>query len=119
MVVEKPLVWIGNAKKEYLALPRTVQQEFGFALSEAQLGRKVVYAKSMKGFGDAAVVELVRNTKGEAWRTIYTVRFEGVIYVLAALHKKSTSGIGLPEIDRRRILQRLQQAKALHDSGGF
>jgi phage-related protein len=116
---EKPLVWIGLARREYLALPRSVQQEFGFALSEAQLGRKVTYAKPLRGFGDAAVIELVRNTKGEAWRAIYTVRFEGVIYVLAALHKKSISGVGLPEVDRRRILQRLQQAKALHDSGGF
>jgi phage-related protein len=34
----RPLHWIGSAKKDLLAMPDAVQQGFGFALYNAQIG---------------------------------------------------------------------------------
>jgi len=34
----KPLLWVGSAKKELLALPDDVQDVFGYALHIAQMG---------------------------------------------------------------------------------
>lgn len=45
----KPLVWIGGSKKDLLAMPEDVQDFFGFALHEAQAGKKSDHAKPLKG----------------------------------------------------------------------
>lgn len=37
---EKPLFWIGSARKDLLAMPKAVQREFGFALHLAQIGTR-------------------------------------------------------------------------------
>ena len=44
---EKELKWIGSSKRDLLAMPDEVVQVFGFALGEAQLGRKHPDAKPM------------------------------------------------------------------------
>jgi phage-related protein len=36
--IPRPLRWIGSAKKDLLAVPDQVQQAFGFALFQAQIG---------------------------------------------------------------------------------
>jgi phage-related protein len=54
----KPLDWIGSSHKDLLALPRSAQKLFGFALSMAQEGRKHDAAKVLKGFGGAGVLEV-------------------------------------------------------------
>jgi len=36
----KPLAWVGSAKKDLLALPDGVIDDFGYALHLAQTGRK-------------------------------------------------------------------------------
>ena len=59
--VLKPLRWIGSTKKDLLAMPQEVQQVFGFALFQAQIGQMHPAAKPLKGFGSAAVVEIVED----------------------------------------------------------
>jgi len=64
-------------------------------------------AKPMKGFGGASVVEIVAPFFGNTWRTVYTVRFHGVVYVLHAFQKKSKSGVATPKSEIRLIERRL------------
>jgi phage-related protein len=52
----KPLLWVGSAKKDLLAMPGDVQDTFGYALYLAQTGSKHVQAKPLKGFGSAGVL---------------------------------------------------------------
>jgi phage-related protein len=48
---------------------------------------------------------------GNTYRTVYTVRFAGVVYVLHAFQKKSKSGIATPHHEITLIKQRLQRAR--------
>ena len=47
----KPLLWVGSARKDLLAMPGEVQDTFGYALHLAQTGGKHAQAKPLKGFG--------------------------------------------------------------------
>ena len=80
---EKPVHWIGSSKSDLLALPQDVVSDLGYALGLAQLGGKHPRAKPWKGEG-AGVFEIVESFEGNAYRGIYTVRFEAVVYVLAS-----------------------------------
>jgi phage-related protein len=50
----RPLYWIVSSKKGLLAMPKLVQQTFGFAVYQAQIGLPHSNAKPLKGFGSAA-----------------------------------------------------------------
>jgi phage-related protein len=106
----KPVRWIGSSRQDLRKFPDDVKRRIGFALLEAQTGRKAAYAKPMKGFGDAGVLEVVDSFDGDAFRAIYTVRFAEVVYVLHAFQKKSKSGIATPQAEIERVKQRLQRA---------
>jgi len=104
-------LWIGSSKSNLRSLPEVVQDEFGFALYEAQKGGKSDKAKPFKGFGNASVMEIVEKSLGEAYRAVYTVKFEKVIAVLHVFHKKSKSGIETPKTDVDLIKSRFKQAE--------
>ena len=61
----KPLHWLGNTKKELSGFPLEVRKRIGAALWQAQIGNKAPYAKPLKGFGDAGVLEIVDDFDGE------------------------------------------------------
>jgi phage-related protein len=109
----KPIRWVG-AKEEIRALPRPAQREIGFALLQAQLGVKHPCAKPLQGFGGASVLEIVEDHDKETYRAVYTVRFDPVVYVLHAFHKKSKSGIATPKATIALIKERLEAAKEFH-----
>jgi len=109
----RPLHWIGSAKKDLLAMPDEVQQVFGFALYQAQIGLLHPDAKPLKGFGSAGVLEIVEDWRGDAYRAVYTVRFADAVYVLHCFQKKSKRGIGTPKKEMDLIRERLRQAEAL------
>jgi len=48
---------------------------------------------------------------GDTWRAVYTVRFQGVIYVLHIFQKKSKSGAATPKKELDLIRQRLAIAE--------
>jgi phage-related protein len=75
----KPLFWIGSSRKDVKAFPPAVRQAVGFALFQAQLGRKHLDAKVLKGFGGAGVLEVVSDHDGATFRTVDTVRFAGSV----------------------------------------
>ena len=107
----KPLIWVGGCKKDLLAMPDEVQDLFGFALHEAQSGKKHEKAKPLKGFGSAGVLEVVEDWRGDTYRAVYTVKFEANIYVLHCFQKKSTHGVATPKLELDKIHSRLKAAE--------
>lgn len=107
---EKPLDWVGSAKKDFLAFPEAVKDEMGNALGLAQFGGKHPAAKPWKGQG-TGVFEVVENHDGGTYRAVYTVRFKEVVYVLHAFQKKSPKGIGTARADIDLIERRLKVAQ--------
>ena len=107
----KPLVWIGRSKKALEKLPRPVQKRFGFALRLAQQGLRHSDAKSLRGFGGAAVIEVVDDFDRNTYRAVYTVRFEGVVYALHVFQKKSKEGTKTPRAEMELIRKRLKDAE--------
>jgi phage-related protein len=114
----RPLIWVGGSKKDLLEMPEEVQDIFGFALHQAQIGKKHDQAKPMKGFGSAGVLEIVEDWRGDTYRAIYTVKFGTRLYVLHCFQKKSTKGISTPKPDLEKIQTRLKVAEA-HSKGMF
>jgi phage-related protein len=107
----KPVRWIGRSQEDLRAFPEDVRRRVGGALWEAQLGLKAAYAKPLKGFGGAGVLEIVDDFDGATYRAVYTVRFAGVVYVLHAFQKKSKRGIATPKAEMDLIEQRLRRAR--------
>lgn len=107
---EKPLHWVGSSKKDLLAFPGDVVDDFGYALSVVQHGGTPPSSKAWKGEG-AGVFELVEEHRGDAFRAVYTVRFEKAIYVLHCFQKKSPSGVRTGRQDIELIHERLKTAQ--------
>lgn len=114
---QKPLHWVGSAKKDYQIFPAEVQSEMGYALGLAQLGAKHPKAKPWKGEGPG-VLEIVEDFRGDTYRAVYTVRFADVVYVLHAFQKKSKQGIKTPQTDVKLISDRLKRAQEDYESRG-
>ena len=107
----KPLFWMGSSLNDLREFPEEVCQSMGFALWQAQLGRKHRDAKVLKGFGGAGVHEMVEDHDGNTYRAVYTVKFAGAVYVLHAFQKKSKKGIKTPMAEINVIRQRLKAAE--------
>lgn len=95
----KNLYWIASAKKDLKAMPEKVQNTFGYALYQAQIGKKHEQAKPLKRFGSTGVLEVVENSDGATFRAVYTVKFGDAVYVRIALRR-----------NQRMELQRRSQA---------
>ena len=111
----KPLVWVGASRKDFRAFPDEVKSEMGYAFFLAECGGRHRKAKTFRGTGDAGVVEIVEDHRGDTFRAVYTVRFTSGVYVLHAFQKKSKKGIETPKADIRLIEQRLREAERLHE----
>lgn len=57
------------------------------------------------------MLEIVTDHRGDTWRSVYTVRFEGAVYVLHAFQKKSKKGTATPKKELDLIRQRLAEAE--------
>jgi phage-related protein len=110
----RPLFWIGSALRDLKAFPPEVRQEIGFALYQAQLGRKHRDAKVLQGFGGAGVLEVVSDHDGDTFRAVYTARFAGAVYALHAFQKKSKRGIKTPPGELEVVRRRLKKAEEDH-----
>jgi hypothetical protein len=71
----KPVRWIGSSKDDVSGFPPEVRRRVGSALWRAQVGHKASYAKPLKGFGDAGVLEIVDDHDSGTFRAVYTLRF--------------------------------------------
>ena len=107
----KKLDFIGSSRKDIRAFPEEVKDDIGYALFEAQEGKKPASAKPLKGFGGAGVLEIIEDFSGDTYRAVYTVSFKEVIYVLHCFQKKSKRGIKTPQRDIELIKRRLKIAE--------
>jgi phage-related protein len=112
----KPVEWIGSSRNDLQAFPADVQQMIGFALYRAQLGKKHPDAKPLKGFKGAGILEIVENFDGDTYRSVYTVKFAGIVYVLHSFQKKSKHGIATPQQDIDLIEARFKRAKEHYEA---
>jgi phage-related protein len=111
----KPVRRVGSSLEDLKGFPDEVRRRVGGALWDAQLGRKAPYAKPLKGFGGAGVLEVVDDFDSDAYRAVYTVRFAGAVYVLHAFQKKSRRSIATPKAELDLIGRRLRRAKEDYD----
>jgi phage-related protein len=107
----KPVRWIGTSLRDLRSFPSPVRIDIGHALFTAQEGKTDPAAKPLKSFGGASVLEIVASHHGNAWRAVYTVRFQDAIYVLHVFQKKSTKGIATPTREIDLIKRRLAEAE--------
>lgn len=107
---EKPLHWVGSSKKDLLALPANVVDDFGYALGAVQMGATPASAKPWKGEA-SGVLELVEGLRGNAFRAVYTVRYVRAVYVLHCFQKKSPDGKRTAQTDIDLIHDRLRVAE--------
>lgn len=107
----KPLHWLGRSKSDLVDLPSPVIRVFGYALYLAQTGGKHEQAKPLHGFGSAGVLEIVEDWRGNAYRAVYTVRFDQAVFVLHVFQKKSQHGRETPKPDMDLIKDRLKSAR--------
>jgi phage-related protein len=112
----RPLDWVGSSYKDFRAFPDPVQDAFGFALYQAQVGGMADSAKPLKGFGGAGVIELIEDHQGDTYPAVYTVKFEHAIYVLHAFQKKARKGIRTPHKEIDLVRRRLRTAEQDHDA---
>jgi phage-related protein len=105
-----------GAERDYLGLPYEVQREFGHALRFVQQGFTPSIAKTLTGFGDAQVQELRADDEGGTYRVVYTVRFEGWLYLLHAFTKKSRKGASTDKPDLELVRRRPSDAKTKHEA---
>ncbi len=111
----KPVLWMGSSLKDLRGAPDEVRSVVGHALDLAQRGDKHPDAKPLKGFGGGQVLEVVVNTSHGTYRGVYTVKHEGVVFVLHVFQKKSTQGIKTNQNDIDLIKRRLQDAQVIHE----
>lgn len=87
----------------------------GFALRLAQAGEKHTDAKPLKGFGGAGTLEVIEDHDGDAFRAVYTVKFNDVVYALHSFKKKSKHGIKTPKEDMDMVRKRYAEASQRYD----
>ena len=107
---EKPLHWVGSAKKDLLGFPEKVVDNVGYALGVVQHGGHPPSAKPWRGLGPG-VHEIVESDESGTFRAVYTVRFRKAVYVLHAFQKKSPSGVRTAWMDIKLIEDRLKTAR--------
>jgi hypothetical protein len=75
----KPVRWIGSSRRDVRSFPPAVRLEIA-TLSMPLRRAKRTRRPNLKGFGGRRVIEIVSDHRGDAWRSVYTVRFEGAVY---------------------------------------
>jgi len=110
--VSRPLVWLGDSKRNIQRFPKGAQKLLGDELQLMQFGGMPKDAKPFKGVG-SGVLELALRYASDAYRVVTAVQFGTRIYVLHAFQKKSTRGIATPKHEVDLINKRYAEAQEL------
>jgi len=112
----KRIRFVGSAKDDLSAFPKTARTRAGQELFMVQIGRDPDDWKPLPVVGSGAREIRVRDEAG-AFRVIYVARFEDAVYVLHAFQKK-TQKISRTDLElakeRYRAARELAQG-AKHD----
>jgi phage-related protein len=112
--VLRPVVWLGNARKNLKGFPEGAQKLLGDELQLIQFGGMPKDAKPFKGVG-SGVLELALRYASDAYRVVVAVQLGKRIYILHAFQKKSKKGIATPQRDVDLIKRRYAEARELAD----
>jgi phage-related protein len=112
----KPCIFIASSNRDLKKVPSSARRILAYAIFLAQKGETHPDAKPMKGFGGAGVLEVVEDYNRNTYRAVYTVKFEGVVYVLDVFQKKSKRGRATPQVDLDRIGSRLRLAQQHYEA---
>ncbi|MCX5811303.1 MAG: type II toxin-antitoxin system RelE/ParE family toxin [Proteobacteria bacterium] len=110
----KGLEWIGTSRKDMQALPFSVRRTFGYALYEAQLGKKLQDAIPLKGFGGAGVLEVIKDYRGNTYRAVYTIRFAAQSMCCIYFRKRQSALLERRQKELDLIRKRLKRAENLY-----
>jgi phage-related protein len=110
----RPLVWLGNSKKNIQAFPADAQKDMGDEIQLIQFGGMPKDAKPFKGVG-SGVFEIALRHDTNAYRAVMAVQLGEKIYVLHAFQKKSPKGIKTAKPDIDLIKKRYKEAQELAD----
>jgi phage-related protein len=110
--VLRPVVWLGNSKKNLRDFPDGAQKLLGDELQLIQFGGMPRDAKPFKGVG-SGVLEIALRHASEAYRVVLALQIGKRIYVLHAFQKKSKKGIETPKRDVDLIKRRYAEAQQL------
>ena len=97
-----------RALKVLQSFPDGVKERTHAALEVALAGGLAVYAKPMRGFHGASVVEIRMPHTGDTYRVVYSHEANQVVFVVHAFMKKSKHGISTPKHDIDLIHSRLR-----------
>jgi len=110
--VLRPVVWLGNSKKNLRDFPEGAQKLLGDELQLIQFGGMPKDAKPFKGVG-SGVLEIALRYASDAYRVVLAVQIGRRIYVLHAFQKKSKKDIETPKRDVDLIKKRYAEAQEL------
>jgi len=110
--VLRPLVWLGDSRKNLRDFPDGAQKLLGDELQLIQFGGMPKDAKPFQGVG-SGVLEIALRYSSDAYRVVLAVQIERRIYVLHAFQKKSKKGIKTPKRDVDLIRKRYTEAHEL------
>ena len=105
----RPVVWIGDSKKQLKKMPEEVQKQMGDELYVAQRGENPAHSKKLHGLG-RGVFEIKDDFDSDTYRLVYAVQIGTRLYVLHAFQKKSTKGIATRKNDVDLITRRFKEA---------
>jgi phage-related protein len=112
--VMRPLIWLGDSRRNIQAFPSGAQKLIGDELQLVQFGGMPKDAKPFKGVGvGSGVFEIALAYQTNAFRAVYAVQVGKKIYVLHAFQKKSKSGVKTPQKNIDLIKRRYKEAKEL------
>jgi phage-related protein len=114
--VIRPLIWMGNSRKNIRSFPEEAQKLIGDEIQLIQFGGMPKDAKPFKGVG-REVFEIALRHDTNAYRAVLALQLAEKIYVLHAFQKKSPKGIKTAQPDIDLIKQRYKEAQehAAHD----
>jgi phage-related protein len=84
----KPVRFMGSAKQDLSAFPKSARVRAGYELFMVQVGRNPADWRPMPSIGTGACEIRVRDEAG-AFRVIYVATFVDAVYVLHAFQKKT------------------------------
>jgi phage-related protein len=108
----RPVVWLGNSKRNIRDFPKGAQKLLGDELQLIQFGGMPKDAKPFKSVG-SGVLEIALRYATDAYRVVLAVQIGKRIYVLHAFQKKSKRGGETPKREVDLIRKRFAEAQRL------
>jgi len=105
----RPVVWVGDSKKQLKKMPEDVQKQIGDELYVAQHGENPPHGKRFRGVG-SGVFEIKDDFETNTYRLLYAVQIGTRLYVLHAFQTKSTKGKATPKKEVDLIARRYKEA---------